>query len=78
MLALILGRAIAGIGGGGIYAMVMVIISDIVSIRDRGKYQGINGAIFGLSSVVGPLVGGAFTDNAALTWRWNFCKCNKI
>ncbi|KAI8916447.1 major facilitator superfamily domain-containing protein, partial [Entophlyctis helioformis] len=67
---LIVGRAIAGVGGGGIFSLVIIIISDIVSFRDRGKYQGIIGAVFGLSSVIGPLVGGAFTDN--LSWRWCF------
>lgn len=51
-------------------AMAMIVISDIVSMRDRGKYQGIIGACFGLSSVVGPLIGGAFTDD--VSWRWNF------
>lgn len=46
------------------------MISDIVSLRDSGKYQGIIGAVFGLSSVVGPLVGGLFTD--FISWRWCF------
>ncbi|KAJ3348271.1 hypothetical protein HDU91_006594 [Kappamyces sp. JEL0680] len=67
---LIAGRLIAGIGGGGIFACALIIISDIVSLRDRGKYQGIIGAVFGLSSVIGPLVGGFFTDY--ITWRWSF------
>ncbi|KAJ3215525.1 hypothetical protein HDU67_000313 [Dinochytrium kinnereticum] len=67
---LIVGRAVAGIGGGGIFSLVLIIISDIVSITDRGKYQGIIGAVFGLASVIGPLMGGAFSDN--LSWRWCF------
>ncbi|KAI9350721.1 major facilitator superfamily domain-containing protein [Obelidium mucronatum] len=67
---LIVGRAIAGVGGGGIFALVLIIISDIVSIQDRGKYQGAIGAIFGLSSVIAPLVGGAFSDH--VSWRWCF------
>ncbi|KAJ3139748.1 hypothetical protein HK100_011159, partial [Physocladia obscura] len=50
MPMLIVGRAIAGIGGGGIFSLVLIIVSDIVSIRDRGKYQGIFGAVVGLSS----------------------------
>eukprot|EP00842_Homolaphlyctis_polyrhiza_P001326 jgi/Hompol1/2194/HPOL_005883-RA len=66
MIVLIIGRAVAGVGGGGIFSLVLIIISDIVSLRDRGKYQGIIGAVFGLSSVVGPLLGGFFTDS--VTW----------
>ncbi|KAJ3076782.1 hypothetical protein HDU98_000082 [Podochytrium sp. JEL0797] len=67
---LIIARAVAGIGGGGIFSLVMIIVSDIVSIRDRGKYQGLIGAVFGLSSVIAPLLGGAFSEYA--TWRWCF------
>ncbi|KAI8805799.1 major facilitator superfamily domain-containing protein [Cladochytrium replicatum] len=68
---LIAGRVVSGIGGGGIFSLVFIIISDIVSLQDRGKYQGFVGAVFGLSSVIGPLIGGAFTDSSA-TWRWAF------
>jgi len=67
---LILGRAIQGVGGGGITVLVNIIIADIVPLRKRGLFMGINGAIFSFSSVVGPLLGGFFTDN--LTWRWSF------
>jgi len=67
---LILGRAIQGIGGGGILALVNIIIADITPLRKRGLFMGINGSIFSFSSVVGPLLGGFFTDH--LTWRWSF------
>ncbi|KAI1316709.1 hypothetical protein EDD11_009598 [Mortierella claussenii] len=70
MTMMIVARAIAGVGAGGIMSMVMIIITGIVSLRDRGKYQGLIGACFGLSSVIGPLLGGVFTDKA--TWRWAF------
>ncbi|KAJ3335685.1 hypothetical protein HDU93_004712 [Gonapodya sp. JEL0774] len=61
MNMLIIGRAVAGLGGGGIFSLVMVIISDIVPLEKRGMYQGLIGGVFGLASVAGPLMGGAFT-----------------
>ncbi|KAJ3103636.1 hypothetical protein HDU97_009975 [Phlyctochytrium planicorne] len=67
---LIFGRAIAGVGGGGIFTLVVVIISDIVSIVDRGKYQAINGGALGLAWMIGPLMGGALSDRAS--WRYCF------
>ncbi|KAF9290967.1 hypothetical protein BGZ68_005554 [Mortierella alpina] len=70
MSMLIVGRAVAGIGAGGLMAMVFIILSDMLDMRERGKYIGFIGAIFSLSSVIGPLLGGAFTDH--LTWRWSF------
>jgi EmrB/QacA subfamily drug resistance transporter len=70
MLQLVLFRGIQGIGAGGLISLVFATIGDVVSPRERGKYQGLIGAVFGVSSVVGPLLGGFFTDH--LSWRWIF------
>jgi EmrB/QacA subfamily drug resistance transporter len=67
---LILFRAIQGLGGGGLMALVLAIIADVIPPRQRGKYQGYFGAVFGVSSVAGPLLGGLFTEH--LSWHWIF------
>jgi len=67
---LIAGRAIQGLGGGGLMILSQAIIADVVPARERGKYMGIMGGVFALSSVAGPLLGGWFTEG--IGWRWAF------
>ncbi|MFD3581046.1 MFS transporter [Streptomyces sp. NPDC058683] len=70
MTMLIVARAIQGIGGGGLMVTATALIADVIPLRQRGKYQGALGAVFGVSTVLGPTLGGFFTDNGS--WRWCF------
>jgi EmrB/QacA subfamily drug resistance transporter len=70
MTLLVAWRAIQGVGAGGLMVTAMALIADVIPLRERGRYQGAMGAVFGVSTVVGPLLGGLFTDH--LSWRWAF------
>ncbi|MBX3067432.1 MAG: MFS transporter [Cryobacterium sp.] len=70
MNVLIVARVVQGIGGGGLMILSQAIIADVVPARERGKYMGIMGAVFAVSSVAGPLLGGWFTEG--IGWRWTF------
>src|SRR5690606_36673638 len=67
---LIIGRVVQGLGGGGLIILSQAIIADVVPARERGKYMGIMGAVFAVSSVAGPLLGGWLTEE--VDWRWTF------
>jgi EmrB/QacA subfamily drug resistance transporter len=67
---MIVGRAVQGLGAGGLMSLALAIIGDVIPPRERGKYQGFFASVFGVSSVAGPLLGGWFTDNWG--WEWIF------
>jgi EmrB/QacA subfamily drug resistance transporter len=70
MAELISFRALQGLGAGGLIVTAIAVIGDVIPPRDRGRYQGIFGGVFGVSTIIGPLLGGFFVDN--LSWRWIF------
>src|SRR6266705_724343 len=70
MTELVVFRAVQGIGAGGLFPLSLAVIGNIVPPRDRGKWQGLIGAVFAASSIIGPAVGGFIVDNAS--WRWVF------
>lgn len=70
MGALIAARAVQGLGGGGLFVLALSVVGDVIAPKDRGKVQGVFAAVFSLSSVIGPLMGGWFVD--AFSWHWIF------
>jgi EmrB/QacA subfamily drug resistance transporter len=70
MTELIVFRGIQGLGGGGLFVITIAVVGDIFPPRERGRYQGYFGGVFGVSTVLGPLLGGFFVDH--LSWRWIF------
>lgn len=79
MTWLITARAFQGLGGGSIIGLTSIVVSDIVPLHKRGKYQGFMGAAWGIAAVVGPILGGVLTQK--VSWRWCFCEhfcCNGV
>ncbi|RBR18720.1 hypothetical protein FVER53590_07454 [Fusarium verticillioides] len=72
ILQLTIFRAFTGIGGGGLMTVAQLIVSDVVPLRERGKYQGILGAVVALANGIGPVIGGALSSSSADSWRWIF------
>lgn len=70
MTMLVASRTLQGVGGGAIMVTSMALIGELIPLRERGRYQGALGAVFGVTTVIGPLLGGFFTDH--LSWRWAF------
>mgnify|MGYP001441056839 CR=1 FL=1 len=70
MTFLILARALQGLGGGGLFVLALSVVGDVIPAKDRGKVQGIFAAVFSVSSVIGPLIGGWFVE--AFSWHWIF------
>lgn len=70
MSMLVAARALQGLGGGALMVTATAVIGEVIPLRDRGRYQGALGAVFGVTTVIGPLLGGFFTDH--LSWRWAF------
>ncbi|KZZ97611.1 MFS general substrate transporter [Moelleriella libera RCEF 2490] len=72
VLQLIIFRAFTGIGGGGLMTVAQLIVSDVVPLRERGKYQGILGAVVAIANGIGPIIGGALSSKSQESWRWIF------